>query len=126
MKKVISSNNAPKAVGPYSPGIQVKDFLFLSGQVPMSPVTGKLVSGDISQQTEQIMKNLEAMLSEVGATFENVVKTTIFLVDIADYAIVNSTYGRYFLSDPPARSTIQVAALPLGAQVEIEMIAHIP
>ena len=126
MKKVISSNNAPKAVGSYSPGIQVKDFLFLSGQVPMSPVTGKLVSGDISQQTEQIMKNLEAMLSEVDATFENVVKTTIFLVDIADYAIVNSTYGRYFSSDPPARSTIQVAALPLGAQVEIEMIAHIP
>jgi 2-iminobutanoate/2-iminopropanoate deaminase len=123
MKRVIESTNAPKAAGPYSPAIYAGPFIFLSGQVPLDPKSGQLVSGDITQQTHQVMKNLGALLQEAEASFENVVKTTIFLTNMDDYAAVNAVYAEYFSSAPPARSTVQVAALALKAQVEIDMIA---
>jgi 2-iminobutanoate/2-iminopropanoate deaminase len=100
--------------------------VFLSGQIPLDPGTGALVQGSIDAQTRRVMENLGAVLGASGSSFANVVKTTIFLVDLADFAAVNAVYASYFRSDPPARSTIQVAALPLGARVEIEMIAEAP
>ena len=123
MHRIIRSSTAPRAVGPYSPGIYADPFIFLSGQLPIDPATSKLVEGDITQQTHRVMQNLKAVLQEVDATLANVIKTTIFLTDMNDFAVVNQAYGEYFPENPPARSTIQVAALPLGAQIEIEMIA---
>ena len=123
MHKIIHSSTAPKPAGPYSPGIYAGPFIFLSGQTAIDPTTGKLVVGDITQQTHRVMQNLKAVLQEVDVTFANVIKTTIFLADINDYVVVNQAYGEYFAENPPARSTIQVAALPLGARIEIEMIA---
>ena len=124
MKHPITSTNAPQAVGPYSQAIRSGPFIFLSGQIPLSPKTGQLIKGDITQQTRQIMTNLQAILQEIDATFDDVVKTTIFLTNMHDYADVNIAYGEYFSDVPPARSTIQVAALPLSAQIEIEMIVY--
>ncbi len=116
---------APKAIGPYSQAIQVPAgrTLYCSGQIPLDPATGELVTGDIAVQTERVMKNLEAVLAAAGARFEHVVKTTIFLADLADFGKVNEVYGRHFQGAPPARSTVQAAALPRGARVEIECIA---
>jgi len=122
-KEIIHTNDAPAAVGPYSQGVKVGNLLFTAGQVPLDPATGKLVAGDIAAQTEQVMKNLQAVLAAAGTNFDNVVKSTVFLADINDFAAMNGVYGRYVGELPPARSAFQVAALPLGARVEIEMVA---
>ena len=125
MKKPIKSDKAPKAIGPYSQAIQAGDYLFTSGQVAIDRATGKLVEGGIQEQARQVMKNLNAVLESAGADFSMVVKATVYLADINDFAEFNGVYGEYFISDPPARSAFQVAALPLGAMVEIEMVAFI-
>ena len=125
LRKAVESPQAPKAIGPYSQAIAVsgRTLLFVSGQIPIDPATGQLVQGDIVAQTERVMENLKAVLEAGGAGFDKVVKTTIYLADIADFAKVNETYARYFQSSPPARATIQVAALPRNARVEIECVA---
>ena len=123
MKKAVHTEKAPKPVGPYSQGIRAGDLLFLSGQVAIDPSTGKLSSGSAGEQTSVIMENLRAILQAEALNFSDVVKTTIFLTDMADFSEVNKIYGGFFNSNPPARSTLQVAALPLGARLEIEMIA---
>lgn len=123
MKKIITAPNAPAALGPYSHAVAAGDLLFTSGQLGMDPATGKLAGETIEAQTEQALKNLEAVLATNGMTFANVVKTTIFLADLADFATVNGIYATRFPSDPPARSCFQVAALPAGAKIEIEAIA---
>ncbi len=122
-KKIIHTDHAPAAVGPYSQGVKAGNLLFTAGQVPLDPTTGKLVEGDIAAQTEQVMKNLQAVLAAAGTNFDNVVKSTVFLADINDFAAMNGVYGRFVGELPPARSAFQVAALPLGARVEIEMVA---
>lgn len=122
MRKVIFSDKAPGAVGPYSQGIQTGNLLFTSGQVPLDPATGKIVEGGIEEQTVQVMENLRCVLEAAGTDFTNVLKSTVYLQDINDFAVFNGIYGRYFPSEPPARSAFQVGALPLGARVEIEMI----
>jgi 2-iminobutanoate/2-iminopropanoate deaminase len=122
MRKVIYTEKAPKAVGPYSQAISTGNFLFTAGQVAIDPRTGKLVEGGIKEQTRQVMENLKAILAEAAADFSKVVKTTVFLQDIKTFVDFNQVYGEYFPSEPPARSTFQVGALPLGAMVEIEMI----
>jgi 2-iminobutanoate/2-iminopropanoate deaminase len=124
-KKVISTTNAPGAIGPYSQAIRVGDFLFTSGQVALTPSTGDLVTGGIEAETRQALANLTAVLTAGGATWADVAKTTIFLVDMADFAIVNRLYGEVAVTPAPARSTVQVAALPRGARVEIEAIAYL-
>lgn len=123
-KTAISSTNAPAAIGPYSPGIKTGNMVFLSGQLGLNPATGKLPEGVVAQ-AEQSLANVEALLAEAGATFANVVKTTVFLADIADFAAVNEVYAGKFAEPFPARSAVQVAALPAGGLVEIEVIAVI-
>jgi 2-iminobutanoate/2-iminopropanoate deaminase len=123
MKKVIHTDQAPKALGPYSQAIKAGNMVFTSGQVAINPATGKLVEGDIKSQTRQVMENLKAVLAAAGADLAQVVKSTVFLADINDFAAFNEVYGSYFSAQPPARSTFQVAALPLLAKVEIEMVA---
>lgn len=123
MRRVIHTEKAPKAVGPYSQAISTGNLLFTAGQVAIDPRTGKLVEGGIKEQTRQVMENLKAILAEARTDFSKVVKTTVFLQDIKNFADFNQVYGEYFPSEPPARSTFQVGALPLGALVEIEMIA---
>ncbi len=125
MKKTISTPNAPQAIGPYSQATIAGNMIFISGQVPLDPKTGKLVDGDITAQTEQVMRNLDAILSEAGCTFQNVVKTTCLLSDIANFKAMNEVYGRYFPENPPARAAFAVKDLPLGAMVEIEAVAVI-
>lgn len=119
----IQTEDAPKAIGPYSQAKVVGTFVFTSGQIPLDPKTGNLVEGDIAAQTKRVMENLAAVLLAAGSSFDRVVKTTIFLADLADFAAVNQVYGSYFDVEPPARSTVQVAKLPKDARVEIEMIA---
>ena len=126
MKTVISTTEAPSAVGPYSQAIAAGPFVFCSGQIPLEPETGALVQGDISTQVKRVLQNIAAVLRAHGLGMEHVVKTTVFLTDLADFAEMNTVYAEYFLSNPPARSTIQVAALPKGANVEIEAIASKP
>ncbi|MBQ7387928.1 MAG: RidA family protein [Paludibacteraceae bacterium] len=123
MKKVISSADAPKAVGPYSQAIEKNGVLFLSGQIPLDPLSGQIVGNTIEQQTQQIFKNMNAVLSAAGYSLDDVVKTTVFLTNIDDFATVNAVYGRYFTTEAPARSAVAVMALPKGAMVEIEAIA---
>jgi 2-iminobutanoate/2-iminopropanoate deaminase len=123
MKKIISTSEAPAAVGPYSQAIRIGNFVFCSGQIPLDPKTGEIVLGDVNAQTRRVMENIAAVLRAEGLNFGNVIKTTIFLTSLADFQTVNELYGSYFKSDPPARSTVQVAALPKGANVEIEVIA---
>ena len=123
MKKIISTNEAPGAIGPYSQGVRNGSFLFCSGQIPLDPKSGQIISGDIAAQTRRVLDNIAAVLRADGLTFDNVVKTTIFLTDLGDFQTVNEIYGSYFKQDPPARSTVQVSALPRGANVEIEVIA---
>ena len=122
-KEIIHTNNAPAAVGPYSQAVKAGNLLFTAGQVPLDPATGKLVEGDVAVQTEQVMKNLQAVLEAAGTNFDNVIKATVFLSDMNDFAAMNGVYGRYVGETPPSRSAVQVAALPLSADVEIEMIA---
>ena len=126
MKTIIHTDEAPKAVGPYSQAVRTGNLLFTAGQVALDPATGKMVEGDIAAQAEQVMKNLRAVLAAAGTGFEHVVKTTVFLADMADYAGMNEVYGRYLTSNHPARSAFAVRGLPLGAKVEIEMVAEIP
>ena len=123
MKKVISSADAPKAVGPYSQAIEKNGVLFLSGQIPLDPLSGQIVGNTIEQQTQQIFKNMNAVLSAAGYSLDDVVKTTVFLTNIDDFATVNAVYGRYFTTEAPARSAVALMALPKGAMVEIEAIA---
>ena len=125
MKKTINTDRAPKAVGPYSQAVSMGNLIFTSGQIPIDPATGKLVEGDIKRHTRQVMENLKAVLEACGSDFSKVIKATIYLDDINDFEKVNDVYGEYFPSDRPARSAFQVAAMPLGAKVEIEMIAHL-
>lgn len=125
-RTAIRTTEAPAAIGPYSQAIRSGDLLFTSGQIPLDPATGVLIDGDITAQTRRVMENLSAVLAAAGASFADVVKTTIFLVDLADFAAVNAVYGERFASAPPARSTVQVARLPKEARVEIEMIVRIP
>lgn len=124
-RKPIQSNAAPKAIGPYSQAVSVQagTLTFLSGQIPLDPTTGDLVEGDIRAQTERVMQNLAAVLEAGGLSFSNVVRSTIYLVDMADFAAVNEVYARRFGDAPPARATVAVAALPRGARVEIDAIA---
>jgi 2-iminobutanoate/2-iminopropanoate deaminase len=123
MKKIIATTEAPAAVGPYSQAVRTGNFIFCSGQIPLDPKTAQIVEGDIKTQTSRVMENISAVLRAEGLTFENIVKSTIFLTSLGDFQTVNELYGSYFKSDPPARSTVQVAALPKGANVEIEVIA---
>jgi 2-iminobutanoate/2-iminopropanoate deaminase len=123
MKKVISTGEAPGAIGPYSQAVRSGSFLFCSGQIPLDPKSGQIVPGDIAAQTRRVLDNIGALLKAEDLTFDHVVKTTIFLTNLGDFQTVNDVYGSYFKQDPPARSTIQVAALPKGANVEIEVIA---
>jgi 2-iminobutanoate/2-iminopropanoate deaminase len=123
MKKIISTSEAPAAIGPYSQAVRSGNFLFCSGQIPLQPESGQIVSGDIATQTRRVLDNIGAVLRAEGLAFENIVKTTIFLTDLGDFQTVNDIYGSYFKQQPPARSTVQVSALPKGAKVEIEVIA---
>ncbi|MEI9893547.1 MAG: RidA family protein [Chthoniobacter sp.] len=124
MKKVIATTEAPAAVGPYSQAIALGDLLFAAGQIPLDPSTGEIVGTDVTAQTERVCQNIAAVLKANGMTFSNVVKTTVFLVDLANFAAMNAVYSKYFSEPYPARSTIQVAGLPRGSQVEIEIIAY--
>ena len=123
MKHSFSSDNAPKAIGPYSQAVRVGDLLFLSGQVPLDPATSQMIEGDISTQTRRVMDNLGAVLTSAGLSFAQVARTTIFLTDMNDFAKVNEVYGSYFTEPFPARATVQVARLPKDARVEIDAIA---
>lgn len=124
MKKVITSKSAPAAIGPYSQGIEVTGsrLVFLSGQIALDPATGQLVNGGIEAETKQVMRNIEGLLKEMNASFDNVVKSTIFLKDLNDFTTVNQIYGAFFRQNPPARSTVEVSRLPRDAKVEIECI----
>ena len=125
MRQAVSASNAAKPIGPYSPAIRSGNFLFLSGQVGFDPSSGALVDGDISAQTDQVMRNIGALLHAAGTDFAHVVRTTVFLADMAEFAKMNEVYARYVVDPPPARSTVQVARLPRDARVEIDVIAVI-
>ena len=124
-KQVIKTEKAPKAIGPYSQAIQAGNFLFLSGQIPLDPKTGELVKGDIQQQTQQVLENINGVLESQRLGMEDVVKVTIFLKDIGNFNQVNEVYALYFPSSPPARSTVEVAKLPKDADIEIEAVAFV-
>jgi 2-iminobutanoate/2-iminopropanoate deaminase len=123
MKQAVSSPDAPKAIGPYSQAVRAGQLLFLSGQVPLDPATGQIVDGDIAAQTRRVFDNLGAVLKAGGRSFADVVRTTVFLADMNDFAAVNEVYGQYFSEPYPARATVQVARLPKDARVEIDVIA---
>lgn len=123
MKKVISTNNAPAAIGPYSQAIEVNGTIYASGQIPINPATGEFVSGGIKEQTEQVFKNIKAILSEAGLSTDNIVKTTVLLANIADFTAMNEVYAAQFSGTFPARSAFAVKDLPKGALIEIEVIA---
>lgn len=123
MKQLITADGAAKAIGPYSPAVKVGNMLFLSGSIPLDPVSGQLVDGGITEQTTRVLENIKALLEAAGASFENVVRTTVFMVDLAEFAAMNEIYARYFTAPYPARSTVQVAKLPRDVRVEIDVIA---
>ena len=123
MNRVLETKNAPAAIGPYSQGVAAGNVVFVSGQLPIVPETGELHTGSIGEQTAQSMRNIEAILAEAGCTLKDVVKTTIFLKDMGDFAEVNAAYGKFFTENPPARACVQVAKLPRDARIEIEVIA---
>ena len=123
MKKFISTPKAPAAIGPYSQAVEAGSTLYISGQIPIDPSTGKLVEGGITEQAEQVLKNIGAILAEAGYNYSDVVKSTCFLADISDFKAMNEVYGKYYSTNPPARSAFAVKSLPLGALVEIETIA---
>jgi len=123
MKKIISTSNAPKAIGPYSQAIESNGTLFISGQIPIDPATGKFVEGGISEQTDQVMKNIGAILKEAGYEYADVVKSTCLLSDMGNFVAMNEVYGKYYIENPPARATYGVVKLPMGSLVEIETIA---
>ena len=122
-REAISAPEAPAAIGPYSPAIKAGNLLFISGQVPIDPASGTMIDGDITAQTDRVMRNLLALLQAAGAGFDHVVRTTVFLADMNDFAAMNTVYGNYVADPPPARATVQVARLPKDAKVEIDLIA---
>lgn len=122
-RAVIQTEDAPRAIGPYSQAVKAAGLVFCSGQIPLDPATGKLVEGDVAAQTRRVMQNLEAVLAAAGSDLQRVVKTTILLTDLGDFAAVNEAYGSFFGDAPPARATFQVGALPLGSRIEIEAVA---
>jgi 2-iminobutanoate/2-iminopropanoate deaminase len=124
MKKTISTKNAPQALGPYSQAVWAGDLLFISGQIPLNPKTGRFVSEDVKEQTKQVLKNISAILQEAGLRMDDIVKTTVYLIDMNDFAAMNEIYSTFFEKDFPARAAVQVTKLPLGASVEIEAIAN--
>ena len=123
MKKIISTNEAPAAVGPYSQAVRAGSMVFCAGQIPLDPKSGQIVSQDVAEQTRRVLDNLTAVLKSERLTLSDVVKTTVFVTDLADFQTINEIYAKYFSAQPPARSTVQVAALPKAARVEIEAIA---
>ncbi len=125
MKQIVQTERAPQAIGPYSQAIVAGGFVFASGQIPTDPQTGEFVAGGVAEQTEQVMRNLAEVLKAAGSSFAQVVKTTVYLADMSDFAAMNEVYGRYFQTAPPARATIQAARLPRDARVEIDVIATI-
>lgn len=125
MKKIISTDAAPKAIGPYSQAVVMNGFAFLSGQIPLDPTTNQLIEGDIAAQTERVIENLKGVLEACGSSLDQVVKTTVFLKDMGEFAKMNEVYGRYFSSNAPARATVEAARLPRDVRVEIECIAAV-
>ena len=123
-KTIIKPAKSPAAVGPYNHGVRTGDLLFCAGQIPIEPATGNLVAGNIQAQTERVLQNVKAILDDQGLTFANVVKSTVFMTNLGDFAGMNEVYAKYLTENFPARSTVQVAALPKGASVEIEIVAH--
>jgi 2-iminobutanoate/2-iminopropanoate deaminase len=126
VREAVATPDAPQAIGPYSPAIRAGNLLFLSGQIPIDPSSGELVAGDITAQTEQVMRNIAALLKAAGAGFEHVARTTVFLLDMGEFAAMNAVYGRFVVDPPPARATVQVARLPRDVRVEIDVIAVLP
>ena len=124
LKKPFSPENSPKAVGPYNHGTRMDGLVFTAGQIPLDPETNLLVTGGIKEQTQRVLQNLQGLLESEGLNLSHVLKTTVFMTDLIEFAVMNEVYARFFVDDYPARSTIQVAALPMGAKVEIEAIAH--
>lgn len=125
MKKIVNTDKAPKPIGPYNQSVMANNTLYVSGQIPLNPASGELVKGDIKEQTRRVMENLKAILDEAGMDFSNVVKCSIFIMDMKNFPQINEVYGSYFTEDPPARETVQVAGLPMGVDVEISCIAVI-
>jgi 2-iminobutanoate/2-iminopropanoate deaminase len=123
VKEIIQTEHAPQAIGPYSQAVRANGLIFASGQIPTDPQTGQFVAGGIAEQTEQVLKNLQSVLEAAGSGLENVVKTTVFLIDMQEFAAMNEVYGRFFKEQPPARATVEAARLPRDARVEIEAIA---
>jgi 2-iminobutanoate/2-iminopropanoate deaminase len=123
VKQIIQTEHAPKAIGPYSQAVKSNGFVFASGQIPIIPETGEFVAGGITEQTEQVIKNLSHVLEAAGSDLNRVVKTTVFLADMEEFAAMNEVYGKYFSDEPPARATVEASGLPRGARVEIEAIA---
>ncbi|MHA2028354.1 MAG: RidA family protein [Candidatus Kariarchaeaceae archaeon] len=126
MKEIISTSNAPSAIGPYSQGVRLGNLLFTAGQIALDPGSGEMKTSSISEEVNQIMKNLKGVAEAAGSSLDNVLKTTIYVTDLGKFGEINELYGAYFKDSPPARSTVEVAALPKGAAVEIDMIIHIP
>ena len=124
VKTIIKPAQSPAAVGPYNHAVRIGDLLFCAGQIPLEPATGNLIAGDIKAQTERVLQNVKAILDDQKLTFANVVKSTVFMTNLGDFAAMNEVYAKYFTENFPARSTVQVAALPKGASVEIEVVAH--
>ena len=122
-RSVISTQSAPAAIGPYSQAISAGGLVFLSGQLPLDPATGQFVDGDVAALTRQIFRNIEAVLAAAGSSLDKIVKTTVFLADLADFQVMNEAYAEFFPASPPARSTVQVARLPRDARIEIEVVA---
>lgn len=123
MRQVVQTKQAPDAIGPYSQAVVANGFVFTSGQIPIDPATGQFVSGGIAEQTQQVLKNLKAVLEAAGSGLEQVVKTTVYLADMQDFTAMNEVYARFFGAEPPARSTVQAAGLPRDARVEIDVVA---
>jgi len=125
MKEVVFTDNAPKAIGPYSQAIKVGNFVFISGQIPIDPKTGNLVEGDIKEQTKRVIENIKAIIESIGGSLENIVKTTVFLKSLEEFSQMNEVYAEYFKDKPPARSTVEVSRLPKDVRIEIEATAII-
>lgn len=125
MKRIVGTEQAPRAIGPYSQAVISRGFAFLSGQIPLDPATNQIVEGDVAVQTERVLENLKAVLEACGSSLARVVKTTVYLKDLGDFARMNEVYGRYFPEDPPARATVGVARLPRDARVEIDAVAAV-
>ncbi len=123
MKSILETNDAPRAIGPYSQAVRTGSFLFSAGQIALDPRTGELTGGSVEEETRRVMQNLEAVLKAAGLDFGSVVKTTVYLKDLADFSAMNEIYGEYFSESPPARSTVEVSALPKGARIEVDLIA---